>query len=161
MRKYLFLTLKILGGLFGLLIALFFLLPTYCDSTARAKIAEVALESSSVVTALTDHCVAQTLVAGMSHESLGLPDPYKPGRYTRNLVVRVESPQRALVISNLEDINSDFSVLWSTLAIPAGAILEIEVQCNDGVPFRAPGKGTTVPTMYLPQSLRPRNENTT
>jgi hypothetical protein len=155
MRKYLVLTLKILGGLFGLLLLLFIFLPTYCDSTARAKISEVLLESSSVTTKLIDHCEAGTLVAGMSHESLGLPDPYKPGRYTQKLVVNVDSPQRARVTRTLEDIHSDFSVIWSTLAIPAGAIVETEVQCNDGVPFRAPGKGTTVPKMYLPTFLRP------
>lgn len=160
MRKYIFLTLKILGGLFGLLILAVIFLPSYCDSTARAKISEALLESASVMTTLGDHCQAGTLVAGMSHESLGLPDLYQPGRYTQKLVVRVESRQRALVISTLEDIHTDFSVLWSTLAIPAGAILETEIQCNDGVPFRAPGKGTTIPEKYLPQSLRPRREST-
>jgi hypothetical protein len=160
MRKYIFLALKILGGLFGLLILAVIFLPSYCDSTARAKISEVALESASVITTLTERCQAGTLVAGMSHEALGLPEVYQPGRYTQKLVVRVESPQRALIISTVKDIHNDFSVLWSTLAIPAGAILESEIQCNDGVPFLAPGKGTTIPEKYLPQSLRPQRENT-
>ena len=160
MRKYFFLTLKILGGLFGLLVLAVIFLPSYCDSTARAKISEVALESSSVITTLINHCQAGTLVAGMSHEFLGLPDLYQPGRYTQKLVVRVESPQRALIISTVEDIHNDFFALWSTLAIPAGAILEREIQCNEGVPFLAPGKGTTIPEKYLPQSLRPRREST-
>ena len=160
MRKYLVRTLKILGGLFGLLFLAFILLPSYCDSTPRAKISEALLESASVMTTLSEHCAAGTLVAGMSHESLGIPDLYQPGRYTEKLVVRVESPQRALVINTLKDINSDFSILWSTRAIAAGAILETEIQCNDGVPFRAPGKGTTVPVKYLPSSLRPRGEST-
>ena len=159
MRKYLFLTLKILAGLFGVLLLLFIFLPTYCDATASAKISEAILESHEAISKIVDECEAGTLVAGMTHESLGLPDPYPPGRYTQKLVARVDDPQRARVTSTLGDIYSDFSVIWSTLAIPAGAILEIEVQCNDGVPFRALGKGTTVPEMYLPSSLRPRSDN--
>jgi hypothetical protein len=160
MRKYFFLTLKIIGGLFGLLILAVIFLPSYCDSTARAKISEALLESSTARNKLMDHCRAGTLVAGMSHESIGLPQPYEPGRFTQSLVVYVESPQRARITSTLRDIHSDFSVIWSSLAIPAGAVLETEFECNDGDWTFDPGKGTTVPEMYLPSSFRPRAART-
>jgi hypothetical protein len=155
MLKYFYLTLKIIGGLFGLLVLAVLVLPTYCDSTPRAKVAEAYLESTPAINALYEHCMRGTLVNGMTHEQLGLPDSLELSRYVQNIVVRVESPQRALIIITLGDITSDLSVIWSSLELPAGAILETEFQCNDGLPAVMPGKGTTVPVKYLPKSMPP------
>lgn len=156
MLKYFFLTLKILGGLFGLLILGVIVLPTYCDDSPSAKIAEAYMWSRTGINKLVEHCEAGTLVAGMSHAALGLEDPLKPGAHIQKVVVRVDSPQRARVITALEDITNDFSGIWSSVAIPAGAIIETEFHCIDRKWTYGPGNGTTVPTQYLPSSLRPR-----
>ena len=160
MRKTIFLSLKILGGLFGLLILAFIFLPSYCSDTAGAKIAEASMWSRTAINKLVEHCEAGTLVGGMSHEALGLENPLKPGAYIQKVVVHVESPQRAVVTSTLEDITTDFSIVWSSVAIPAGATIETEFQCNDKQWTYGAGKGTTVPVKYLPSSLRPRSDST-
>jgi hypothetical protein len=160
MRKYIFLSLKIFGALFALLVLAFIFLPSYCSDTAGAKIAEASMWSRTGINKLVEHCEAGTLVAGMSHEALGLDETAKPGQYIQKMVVVVDSPQRARVITTLDDITNDLSVIWSSVAVPAGAVIETEFQCDDKKWTYGAGKGTTVPVRYLPSSLRPRTDST-
>lgn len=146
--------LKVLAGLILLIVLLFIFVPAPADATARAKISEALLAMSPARTELAGLCEKGGWETGVTYESLGLPK-FIPDNYVQEIGVRVISSQRAVVRAKLMEIRSDIIANWSTLTIPAGAILEFEVRCTNGVASAGPSLGTNVPRKYLPQYLRP------
>ena len=126
--------------------------------TARSRVSEVILSMSPLRTAVTNRCVSGTLTTGLTQTSLGFPELYKPGPHVQSIRVHVESPQRARIIATLEDIRSDTRPFWMAPEISAGAILELEVRCQNRIAETVVGAATTVPDKHLPSSHhRPRS----
>lgn len=128
------------------------LVPIYPDATPHSKIAEVFLSVSTLRTSLAERCTDGALSAGMTHESLGLPDPYKPDRFVKYVTVQVETPERFLVSAYLEDIFLDI-LFWKELRIPEGAKIVWQGSCIAKV-FNWELRETTVPSKYLPAPYR-------
>jgi hypothetical protein len=148
MRKVLIALVVVLVGLIVISI-----LSERPDATARAKMSEVRLYMSTAQGALAERCDTGTLTAGMTHATLGFPDPYKPGPLVQRVTVRVDSPKRLLVTATLADIYSEFPPFWKSLAIPSGTSLVLEGSCEDRMVKWRLGE-TTIPPKYLPASLQ-------
>lgn len=119
------------------------------DATPKAKIAEVFLYMSTARTELAERCSQGVLSGGMTHKSLGFPDPYKPGPHVKYITVQIENPERYLVSASLEDIYLDMR-FWKTLVIPAGARIVLQGTCAGKVVKWVLHETTTVPNKYLP-----------
>ena len=155
-KRFIMLTVLVPIGLFVLAFLIF---PAHSDATAQAKIAEVLLYLSAARQELSEGCRQGSLVAGMTHKSLGFPDPYKPGRFIKEVTVHVDRPQRLVITATLMDIYSEIFI-WRRLAIPAGARIVEVGQCEGGqVVWRF--DETSVPSNYLPQFYRPVGPNKT
>ena len=143
-------------ALLALVVLVFIFLGGGYGYTARALVARAFLSMSEARSPLMDHCRSGTLSSSLDHAALGLPKQYGPDPDIQNLVVRVKSPREAHIAAVLREIRSDMRrtwFFWKEPEIPAGAILAIEIFCEDRVPKMALGAETTVPTRYLPSAL--------
>ncbi len=136
----------------GLPVLAFLLVPSHADATPQAKVSEVFLYVSSTRNELEERCTRGALYGGMTHKSLDLPDPYKPGPHVKYVTVQVENPERVLVSAYLEDIYLDI-LFWKVLHIPASAKIVWQGTC-DGKEFKWGLLETTVPNRYLPSYHR-------
>jgi hypothetical protein len=128
------------------------LFPPAPDATATAKISEVFLYMVPVRSELAERCSQGTLSRGMTHTSLGFPDPYNPGPLVKYVTVQVANPERVFISASLEDIYFDLLV-WKTLRIPAGARIVLQGTCDKKV-LAWTLQETTVPNRYLPTYYR-------
>ena len=139
--------------LIGLTVLAFLVFPARPDATTQAKIAEVFIYLSTAQGELSKRCDQGTLTVGMTHKSLGFPDPYKPGRFVQDVTVYVDGPKRLVVTATLTDIHLDM-LFWQKLTIPAGARIVLIGQCEGGRIVWGLHE-TGVPSNFLPASYRP------
>ena len=126
------------------------ILPANPNSSARGKIFAANLDLWPVRQTLRDQCEQGSLAPGVTDVTPA--DADKPGRYLRNITVRVDDPKRPAVIATLKDIYSDV-LWWKRLDIPAGTTMVFQGQCEDRR-FAWKLTETGVPNKYLPSNLR-------